>query len=396
MLRALRVALSIAMLCTLLVPSGVRGADAPAPYEINAILSLTGPGAFIGAKEAEALRAIEGVTNKNGGVGGRPVKFVVADDQTNPQVTVQLANGLIAKKVPLILGPTVAATCGALAPLIAAGGPLVYCYSAAIHPADGTYMFAATVSSADLLAALMRYLHARNLKKLALITATDAAGQDVAHQLELIFAEPQNRDLSVVVHEVFNPADISVAAQMARVKAAKPQALLTASTGSPFATVLHGAFDTGLDIPIFANGSNMTFSQMTQYATFLPHDLLFTGDRGIAVEGRGTPRAVLTAQTTFTDTLRALGSPPEFGHLLAWDAAMLSLDMLRQLGLNASATQLRERLAQLHEWNGILGTYDFRKISQRGVGLESAMIFRWEAAKSDFVAVSRPGGETSR
>src|ERR1700727_222452 len=74
-----------------------------APYEINAILSLTGPAAFLGAKEAEAYRALELTVNKSGGIRGRSIKFVIADDQTSPQVALQLANGLIAKGVPIIV-----------------------------------------------------------------------------------------------------------------------------------------------------------------------------------------------------------------------------------------------------------------------------------------------------
>ena len=78
-------------------------ASAPAlaqtsPYEINVILALTGAAAFIGTAEQKSLQLLEASTNKAGGIKGRPVKFVIVDDQSNPQVTVQLANGLIAKK----------------------------------------------------------------------------------------------------------------------------------------------------------------------------------------------------------------------------------------------------------------------------------------------------------
>jgi branched-chain amino acid transport system substrate-binding protein len=135
---------------------------------------------------------------------------------------------------------------------------------------------------------------------------------------------------------------------------------------------------------------------MQQYASFLPQELLFTGDRGISVEGPSTPAAVRAAQTVFSTAVRSLGAPPEFGHLLAWDATMLTLDVLRATGTNATPSQLRERLAATQSWNGILGGYNFRRTPQRGVGVNSAMIFRWDAAKSDFVPVSRPGGALTK
>ncbi len=99
-------------------PAGAQGT----PYEINTILALTGPAAFIGTSEQKALGIFEALTNKAGGIKGRPIKFVILDDQSNPAVSVQLVNGLIAKKVPLILGPTFTATCQADGPLVAKTG----------------------------------------------------------------------------------------------------------------------------------------------------------------------------------------------------------------------------------------------------------------------------------
>jgi branched-chain amino acid transport system substrate-binding protein len=64
-----------------LAPVCARAAE---PYEINVILSLTGYAAFIGTQEAASLGALEAVENKNGGINGRPIKFVITDDASNP------------------------------------------------------------------------------------------------------------------------------------------------------------------------------------------------------------------------------------------------------------------------------------------------------------------------
>src|ERR1700677_3585965 len=93
-----------------LTPLAARAAD-PEPYEINVILSLTGIAAFLGNQELTTLKALEPVENKLGGIHGRPVKFVTYDDGSNPFNTVQLANQIMAKNVPLIMGPTLGASC---------------------------------------------------------------------------------------------------------------------------------------------------------------------------------------------------------------------------------------------------------------------------------------------
>ncbi len=104
MKQALRLVLGLLCLAatclTLTPPAGAQ----PAPYEVYAILSLTGSAAFLGTKEQQALAILEGVVNKGGGIGGRPVRFVVQDDTSNPQTGVQIANALIAKNVPAIIG----------------------------------------------------------------------------------------------------------------------------------------------------------------------------------------------------------------------------------------------------------------------------------------------------
>ena len=97
--------------------------------------------AFVGTEQRQALNALETYVNKTGGIGGRPLKFVIADDQSNPQVTVQLGQALVAKHVPLILGPTGPDTCAALTPpLVTADGPLLDCFAPTGQAARGGYV----------------------------------------------------------------------------------------------------------------------------------------------------------------------------------------------------------------------------------------------------------------
>ena len=58
---------------------------------------------------------------------------------------------------------------------------------------------------------------------------------------------PENKDITLVDRVHFNPTDVSVAAQIERVKAAKPQAFIAWSTGAPIATVFKGIVQAGLD-----------------------------------------------------------------------------------------------------------------------------------------------------
>jgi branched-chain amino acid transport system substrate-binding protein len=359
--------------------------------EINAILALTGPAAFIGTAEKQSLALIEGLTNAAGGIKGHPIKFVIADDESNPQVTLQLTNGLIAKHVPVILGPSFTATCLAIGPVLAKTGPIDYCFSPSISPAAGSYQYSSTVGTHDDALALARYYRSRGWTKIALMTTTDASGQ----QFEAFFNEaltlPENKSLTIVAHEHWAPADLNVTAQAERIKAADPQAMIGWSAGTPTGTLLRGLHDAGVDIPIACGNGNMIYAQLAQYAAFLPAQLYFPGRRSL-VQDPNAPPAIKAAQTRYFDAFKTIGVKPNLANTLAWDPALLVIDGLKKLGPDASPAALNDFIQHQNGWVGINGVYNFTNGSQRGLGIDDVVIDRWDAGKSDFVAVSKGGG----
>lgn len=368
------------------VIASLPGTAAEESYEINVILSLTGPLAFLGSKEADSLRALEGLVNTTGGIRGRTLKFVVADDGSNPQVSVQIMSSLIAKKVPVVLGPSASATCEAVQPLVEKGGPLLYCYSPNIFPQAGSYMFLSAPLMDDVQPVMMRFFKSRGWKRIAVIVSNNATGADFDRRLDGTIAAPEFRDLTFVAREHFNPTDITLSAQVARLKAAGPQVLLTAAIGPAFGNVLHAIRDAGLDLPVWTLGGNMTYAIMEQYMAFLPRELYMNGARGILPDPTATG-AVKKAQTTYFDALKVAKVRPEFMTQVPWDPSSIVVDALRRLGPEATAGQLHEYLANLKGWAGIEGVYDFSMLSQRGIGQSAAAMFQWDARKNDFVMV---------
>ena len=80
-------------------------------------------------------------------------------------------------------------------------------------------------SSTDIIAAVVRYYRLKGWTRLAVLNTTDAtAGQDADKSLEQVLALPENKDVRRVEFQHFNPTDVTVAAQLARIKSADPQA----------------------------------------------------------------------------------------------------------------------------------------------------------------------------
>lgn len=339
------------------------------------------------------MRLVERLTNKTGGIDGHPLNFAFRDDQSQPQVGVQLVNDATAAKPAVIFGSTISAICNAMAPLLATG-PVDYCLSPGIHPPAGSYVFTASVSSSDYLKALLRYFRLKGWTRIAIITTTDASGQDIDRGFAQTLAMPENHAIKIVAHVHFNPSDVSIAAQMARIRAAHPQAVIGWATGAAGATVFRGLVEAGIDLPTAASTSNMTFAQMIRYAAFLPKQLYFAVPEWVA---DGDPRlgldpAVVRQQKQYFATMRAAGIEPDAATETGWDPPHVVIALLRKLGPGATAAQLRDAMVHLKGFAGIDGFYNYPETPQRGINVTNTVIARWNPTAKHWYPVSKPGG----
>ncbi len=391
--RFVRCVFIAALLAATLGPaSAVRLSAAPAvsgaPVEIPVVLSMTGYLAFLGQANAKALEALEGVVNKEGGINGRPVAFTVSDDQSNPQVSVQLASKLIAANAPVMLGPEIIAGCNAVYPLLKKG-PVMYCIAPIFEPAANGFGFVADVSSFDQAVASLRYFREQGWTRIAMLSTQDAAGQTMDRAFDRAFALPKNQSLKLVDRESFSVSDIAVSGQLAKIRASNPQAVIAWTVGTPLGTVLRSMRDAGFDLPILAGSGNMTYAQMNQFASSLPSQLYFPAMRSLVTNGAGAG-PIHDAQVVYQKALAARGIRADLSYAQVWGPAMILVDALRHIGPNGTADDARGYITKLHSFIGINGVYDFRDGSQRGLGLNATLIAKWDQARKDFVAVSKP------
>ena len=358
-------------------------ASAADDVTIPVILSLTGPAAFLGQKEQASLRVLETMVNANGGVRGRKVHLDFADDQSSPQIAVQLVSALVAKNAPVIVGPNFTATCQAVSALVDKNGPVTYCLSPAIFPRQDGYMFMSAPSIDDVQPVIFRYLLSRKFTKVAMITSTDASGADFEKRVDGVLAAAEFKAIKVVAREHFSPTDISTAAQMTRIKGSDADVLLTFTVGTPFGTLLKGISDAGLEIPVYGSGGNFTYSQMQQYASFLPKELFLNGQRGITPDPTATG-SVRRVQDEYANALLKAGIRSEFASAIPWDPMNIVLEAMRRAGPDADAQKIWSALEGIKGYSGIEGTYDFTTHDQRGIGESAAALFRYNKASNTF------------
>jgi ABC-type branched-subunit amino acid transport system substrate-binding protein len=380
----------VALVIALVTAGSLRGSaqTAGAPYELNAILPLTGAFAFFGQASQKTMSLVADRVNATGGIHGRPVHMTFLDDQSSPQLDVQYASALIAKKTAVILGPAVTATCAAVAPLVKAAGPLMFCISPYID--TGSYVYVTAGTALDNAIVVLRYYREHGYKRFAMLNSTDASGAALDRAFEDAFALPEFASLNLIAHQHFAPADQSVAAQMAVIKASGPQVLISWTVGSPFSTVIRGIHDSGLDAPVCANGANMTIAQISQLASIAPKELDFltipAAVRGSAVEPR-----IAKVQRDLNAMFEKAGLKVDGGYANGYDMTILVMDALRNTPPDPTAAQMQTYFSHLHDFPGANAIYDFRS-GQRGSGQYGFELARFNPAKNDFEPISKPGG----
>ena len=374
-----------------LCAGAASAAPKPKPVKIPVILPLTGGAAFLGAGEWKAMQLALKTFNATGGIHGRPAEFDIYDDQSTPQIAVQLAHQILGSHPPIVIGSTLVALCNAMAPLFK-NGPVEYCVSPAIHPPAGSYVFSGSVDFADLVRKSISFLRHKHLTRLGAIYSIDASGQESERDNDAAMRLPKNAGMKVVAVAHYNPTDVSVAAQIEKIKAAAPQAFLAWSPGAQVASVFKALAQSGLDVPVVTTSANMTFAQMKQYASFLPKTLYIPSPEWPkAGPNIHLDPGVVAAHRAMYSAFEAVGREPDNPAADGWGIATLVLHVLASLPEHPSAEQVRNAIAHLKNYAGVDGIYNFEKTPQRGLSGKYVVMTRWDPKKKSFVVVSQPG-----
>lgn len=374
--------LTAALIALLLVQPAFA---ATTPYTIDVLMPLTGPAAFVGHAQEQAARVYEAAVNKSGGIHGQPLHFEIHDDQTNPTIAVQIVNEILQKHPTVILGPSISGTCAALGPLLV-NGPLEFCFSPALAPAKGSFVFAASAPEKTLLYAGYARVRAFGYKRLAAIIANDASGQFEMQYTKEALALPANQSMKLVALETFAPSDLSVAAQVAKIKAANPDIIYVWSVGTAFGTVIRELANAGLNVPIVTPPTNTSEGQLAQLKAFLPKTLVTSG---MPYQGKLQNSALKGAASEYLDGLKEAGIKPDAMQAYAWDGMKIVVSALRALPAGATAAQIRDYVSGMHDFAGVMGVYDFRA-EQHGLDGNDIPYLQWDPARSAWTYFDSP------
>ena len=359
-------------------------------YRIGAIFSITGPGSSLGIPERDTALMLEADINSRGGLRGpdgklHPLKIVVYDDASDETRAVLAAKKLIDEdRVTAIVGTTLSGTSLAILDTVQkAAVPLVSCAAAAkiVEPAaERKWVFKTPQSDALIVGALVDHLRAKGLTRVGWLNVDYAFGQLGWIEFE---KAAQRAGLTVVANEKFGQKDADMTAQLTRVKAANPQAVVVWSIPPSASLATRNYGDLGIKAPLFQSHGvgNKKYIELAGPAA---NGVVFPAGKLLVADqlADGDPqKPVLVAYAR--DFEAKFGPRNTFGGH-AWDAVQLVARAMERAGTDRAA--VRAAIESTRNFVGISGIFDFSPADHNGLDRRAVTMIQiadgqWKVAK---------------
>ena len=239
--------MSVTILSMLLV----SGAMASSTYKIGGIFSVTGRASFLGDPEKKTMEMMVEQINAAGGIDGHMLEAVIYDSEGDPAKAVSAVNKLIHKdRVIAIIGPSTTPTTLAIVNFTKrAKVPLISC-AAGIKittPVD-PWVFKTAQSDLLAVAAVYQQMQDTGIKKIGILTVSNAYGESGKKQL---LGQAEKFGIQVIIDESFGAKDTDTTTQLAKIKAAGPDAIVCWGTNPGPAVVAKNARQLKIDIQLY-------------------------------------------------------------------------------------------------------------------------------------------------
>jgi len=213
----------------MLAAAGVAGNSAQAQINVGVVTSLSGPISSIGIPYGKGIAA--GLASINE-ISGQKVNVFQLDDASDPSAAARAAHKLIEENtVDIILGaagspPTLAVYGIAYEAKV----PLIVIANILVEGERGEWEITVPQPASLMVAADVENMKKAGIKTVAYIGYSDAWG-DLVYDALMKTAPPAG--IQVITNERYARADTSVTAQILKIVAAHPDAVLTGGSGTP-------------------------------------------------------------------------------------------------------------------------------------------------------------------
>jgi len=355
---------------------------AHADITVGVTLSATGPAASLGIPEKNTVALMPKT------IAGQKVNYVVLDDASDTTAATANARKLVTEhKVDIILGSTTTPNSLAMIDVAAeAQTPMISMAASAriIEPMDAKRHWVFKTPQNDIMMSLAIAEHMANagIKTVAFIGFADAYGEGWLQEFNKAAGL---KKLNVVAVERYARSDTSVTAQVLKVTAANPDAVLIAGSGTPAALPQITLAERGYKGKVYqthgvANADFLRVGGKALEGTFLPAGPVLVADQ---LPANHPLKKTAMAYVAAYEAAYGKGSTSTFG-AHAWDAgvmltaaAPLALKKA-QPGTPAFRAALRDALEGLKEVPGAHGIFNLSANDHLGMDQRARVMVKIE------------------
>ncbi len=337
-------------------------AQAAAPIKIGVAEALSGGAAQYGVSIRNGFQMAADEINAAGGVNGSQIQLVIEDEQGKKDEAINAFKKLIFQdKALMLFGPTLSNSAQAADPIAQAAKVVVFGTS---NTADGIttigdHVFRNSVTEADVLPVTLRVAtKTAHIKKVAVLYGNDDVFTKSGYDNFKKALDDQK--MPVTTTETFAKGDVDFKAQLTKIKATNPDALVLSALIAEGAPIMVQARQLGLNVPVIG-GNGMNSVKVFDLAKGAS-DGLWVGSPW-SIENR-TPQnnSFIIAYTKKYST-----APDQFA-AQAYDAMHIATEAIRKIKLSGDVAKDREALqAALPtiRWTGATGSFSFRRVSDK-------------------------------
>jgi branched-chain amino acid transport system substrate-binding protein len=226
---------------------GLAASPLAADLKVGFVTSLSGPGSSIGIPYAKGIQA---ALAYKGEVAGRKIALVQLDDASDPSTAARNARKLVDdEKVDVLIGTS--GVPGSLA--IAAVSresktPMIGITPMPLTGEETAWLVTTAQPVPLMIAAVVDSMKRAGIKTVGYIGFSDAWGDLVYDGL---MKSAETAGYKVVTNERYARADASVAGQVLKIVAARPDAVMTGGSGTPGALPFLALSDRGYKGPVY-------------------------------------------------------------------------------------------------------------------------------------------------
>ena len=357
-----RIARACALALAAATALGAASSASAADIKIGVAEALSGGAAQYGVSIRNGFQLAVDEINAAGGVNGSKIALVVEDEQGKKDEAINAFKKLIFQdKVLMLFGPTLSNSAQAADP-IAQGSKIVVFGTS--NTADGItsigdHVFRNSVTEADVLPVTIKTAaKVANVHKVAVLYGNDDVFTKSGYDNFKKALDDQK--MPVTTTETFAKGDVDFKAQLTKIKATNPDAIVLSALIAEGAPVMVQARQLGINVP-FIGGNGMNSVKVFDLAKGAS-DGLWVGSPW-SIENR-TPEnnSFIIAYT------KKYSAPPDQFAAQAYDAMHIATEAMKKIKLTGDLAKDREALQAAMpavKWNGATGPFAFRRVTDK-------------------------------